>query len=298
MATSARFKKAINAYVKNDAKAAAIASFILDKDCSEETIFNLDGFIDSAVSLLPLLSTESSSINENVFKFFAQATSGKTLFIICGSSASGKDTLASYARQSLYMEGLEFAYTRKYTTRSRRGFEGLNESGSRAEPSGNYEYFNGNNSINNAPDAVLNYSLYGHDYALSGSHLNSENQADKHQMCIYGKLENIHEVKKRVFLEHKRMPFTILVDTSKDDCEGRIIRRHSMPDNEQLARIREIKRQSVFLSANETFKETAFDIVLDNSDSTTVSANAKMLSEFISTHISWANQVSKMPANF
>lgn len=139
MATSALFKTAINAYVKNDAKTAAIASFILDKNCSEETIFNLDGFIDAAVSLLPLLSTEPSSINRNVFKFFCSSDGWKD--IICGSSTSGKNTLASYARQSLYMEGLEFAYTRKYTTRSRRGFEDLNESGSRVEPSGNYEYF-------------------------------------------------------------------------------------------------------------------------------------------------------------
>lgn len=292
MSTSSRFRKAINAYIKNDAKAAAIASLLTSKDCSQHDLVNTDGFNDSAVTLLPLLSSEigETEINSSVSKYFTQATKGKILFIICGFSASGKDTLASYAKHTLYMEGKEFSYTRKYTTRARRGFEGGNQSGSRSEPSGNYEYFNDIKDINNISDAVLNYTLYGHKYAFSGEHIESCSTDDKYQMCIYGKLENIHEVRRKVFLEHKRLPFTILINSSTEDCESRIIRRHSMTDNEQLTRIREMKRQAIFLAKNTDFVNTAFDLTIYNSDTSTVAANSKKLSDFISNKIAWANK--------
>lgn len=287
-----RFKKALNAYIKNDAKAAAIASLIMDKDCSETDLIKVEGFHDSAVALLPLLSgdTHNTRISTSVIDYFFRETEGKILFIICGFSAAGKDTLASYVNHALYLDGKEFVYTKKYTTRGRRGYEGLNKNGSLSEPSGNYEYFKNPKELEKVNDAVLSYSLYGHKYALSGDHLKSSSNEDKYQLCIYGKLENIAEIKQKVFMKHKRMPFTILINSPPDDCEHRIIRRHSMPDSEQIARIREMKKQATFLSKNTTFASTAFDLILENGDDSGVLANSKVLTEFISQKMDWANE--------
>jgi len=293
MAGSSRFKKAINAYIKNDAAASAIASFLADKDCSQEDLLKVDGFHNNAVALLPILSRTDA---ERGFleKYFLNSTDGRSIFIICGVSTAGKDTLASYAKHALYLEGKEFSYTRKYTTRSRRGFEGINQIDSYSEPSGNYQYFDNEAAISSIEDAVLSYSLYDHVYALSGNHLSSTQPHDKHQMCIYGKLENIHEIRKQMFLTYKRLPFTVLIKASPEDCEGRIMRRHSMPESEQTNRVKEMKRQSLFIERNQEFVESGFDLVIENSDTISVAENASSLTSFLSERIEWANkQVNK-----
>jgi len=293
MAKNSRFKNAINAYVKNDAAASAIASFLTNKDCSQEDLLSVEGFQNSAVALLPLL-TSTDTERGFLEKHFLDSTSGRTIFIICGVSASGKDTLASYAKHSLYLEAKEFSYSRKYTTRNRRGFEGINQVESFSEPSGNYQYFSSEEEIKEIKDAVLSYSLYDHLYALSGDHLNSNSPHDKHQMCIYGKLENIHEIRKQMFLTYRRLPFTILIKAPADDCEGRIMRRHSMRESEQPNRVKEMRRQSHFIEQNTDFVNSGFDIVIENSDATSVAENAKTLSGFISERIEWANKTNAL----
>jgi len=290
---TSRYKKALNAYIKNHATLSALASLIANKDCSQLDLVNASEFSQSAVALLPMISDENdgAEFNSAVSKYFISETAGRIVFILCGYSASGKDTLASYVNHLLYMQCKEFTYTKKYTTRAQRGNEGANQAGSRAEPSGNYEYFD---RVSEFPaDSSLNYSLYGHYYALSGDDLKSTLIEDKYQMCIYGKLENIHEVRQKLFLEHKRLPFTILINSKADNCEGRIIRRHSMTDEEQIIRVKEMKRQAEFLSKNTVFVETAFDLVIDNSDTHAVDNSSRKLADFISEKMIWAQKTAE-----
>lgn len=291
MVGSTRFKKAINAYVKNDAAASAIASFLADKDCSQEDLLKVEGFQSSAVALLPIL-TKDAAERGFLENHFLNSTNGRTIFIVCGVSAAGKDTLASYAKHALYLEGKEFSYSRKYTTRGRRGFEGINQIDSYSEPSGNYQYFSNEDEISALKDAVMSYSLYDHVYALSGNNLSSNHSYDKYQMCIYGKFENIHEIRKQMFLEYQRLPFTVLIKASAEDCEGRIMRRHSMPESEQTNRVKEMKRQSLFIERNKEFVESGFDIVIENSDTTSVADNAGIFTSFLSERMNWANKAN------
>lgn len=285
-----RFIKAINSFIKNDAVSSAVASFLTDRDCSEEDLIAIEEFKNNAIALLPIISANSTK--KGFFeKHFLNLTDGRTIFIICGVSASGKDTLASYAKHSLYLGGKEFSYTRKYTTRSRRGYEGRTNIESFSEPSGNYQYFSNEKEFEEIQDAVMDYSLYKHLYALSGNFLDSKNLRNTNQMCIYGKFENIREIRQKMFINHKRLPFTILIKAPIEDCEARILRRHSMSASEQNRRIKEMKRQSLFIDKNQDIIESSFDIVIENGDSTSVAENANLFTEFVSRRIEWSKNL-------
>ena len=287
-----RLRKTINAYVKNHAVASAVSSFLTNRDCSEEELLRTKGFDQSAITLLPILGRKGDSSSDGFFeRHYLTMTAGKIVFVVCGVSASGKDTLASYAKHKLYLDGKEFTYTRKYTTRSRRGYEDQ----SPTEPSGNYRYLSSEKEMRNMSDAALEYTLYDNLYALSGDHLASGSVSDQYQMCIYGKLENVYEVRRDIFLKYERLPFTILVAAPEDDCEARILRRHSMSSDEQMNRIREMKRQSAFIARTKEFVECGFDIVIENGNGVGVDASVVQLAGFISERIHWADNAIQLP---
>ena len=56
MSTGTRVKKAINAFIKTDPTASAIASLLTDKDCSRENILAVEETQYSTVALLPSLT--------------------------------------------------------------------------------------------------------------------------------------------------------------------------------------------------------------------------------------------------
>jgi len=291
-----RIKKAINAYVRNDAKAAAIASVLTNKDCTSKDLVEMSGFDKAALGILPLINKENISFDsgqlmETISRIFSHNAQGRILFLLCGPSGAGKDTLASYAKQSLYFERTAFSYVRKYTTRSRRGYEGSHSSGSYSEPSGNYEYFKDKGDMLRAKqDLSLGYSIYDHYYAFSGSHLISNEFNDRNLMCIYGRFENIHSVRSDVFFKHKRIPFSILITAPSEDLEGRILRRHSLSESEQGKRIKEMRRQLNFIKKNPELISSGFDIVIENGDITPVNLGHLKLTDFIRNSMEFGNK--------
>lgn len=290
-----RAKKGINAYVKNDAKASAIASFITNKDCTQENLLNIVTDPIDLLSVLPLLSESDNpnhlSLKNTISKMLLENTSGKILYLLCGPSTAGKDTLASYVRNSLYYDRVNYSYVSKYTTRQRRGFEGLNSSGSHSEPSGNYEYFKDKAEMyREKDDVVLPYTIYDHYYGISGDHLASLDNHDKNLMAIYGRFEDIHDIKREIFYKYKRIPFAILITAPSDDLENRILRRHSMTENEQVSRIKEMKKQIRFIESNDDLISTGFDLKIVNSDSSTITSGCNQMAKFIKHSISFANQ--------
>jgi len=292
MTISERFKKGINAYIKNDAKAAALASLFSNKDCTTEDLIRTVDFDKAVLGLLPIMNNatindHSAKLKEAILKVVSMNTSGKLLFILCGASASGKDTIASYAKQSLYFDRINYSYVNKYTTRKRRGHEGLNSSGSHSEPSGNYEYFEDKEKMyKEKNDVSLPYSIYEHYYGFSGSHLLSTENADKYLMCIYGRFEDIHRIREEVFFKYKRIPFSILITAPPENLEDRILRRHSMNENEHG----EMKKQSQFIQKNPELISSGFDLVIENGDDNAVTIGHLKFSGFIKGSIQMANQ--------
>jgi len=62
-----------------------------------------------------------------------------------------------------------------------------------------------------------------------------------------------------------------------------------MPVDEQTNRVKEMKRQSLFIDRNQEFVESGFDMVVENSDTTSVAANAAILTAFLSERMELAN---------
>lgn len=283
-----RIKKGVNAYIKNDAKAAAITSVITNKDCSTKDLLQTSGFAEASLGLMPLInnktcSVSSESLNQAVQYILKENTSGRILYLLCGPSSSGKDTLASYAKHNLYLENLNFSYLDKYTTRKRRAFEGLDQLNSHAEPSGNYEYFDTKKDMqSNKKDISLGYSIYDQYYAFSGEHLLSEIYEDKYLMCIYGRFENIHHVRRKVFFTFKRIPFSILLNAPPNDLEGRILRRHVLSESEKGKRVKEMRNQSKFIENNEAMINSGFDLIIENGDKNPVIDSQLKLTNFVS----------------
>ncbi len=281
-----RLKKGINAYIKNDAKAAAIASIVTNKDYSAQDLLNTSGFEKAILGVMPLLNNkqiiyESNSLSDAIYKVIKYYSSGKILYILCGPSSTGKDTLASHAKHNLYINRLIISYIDKYTTRPRRGIEGISISASHAEPSGNYQYFKDKDEMKKEKnDLALSYSIDGHYYAFSGNHLLSNDLEDKTLVCIYGRFENIHDIRSKVFFKYKRIPFSILITAPSDDLEGRILRRHSISESEQAIKIKDMKRQVDFLRNNEDLITSGFDLIIENGDNNSVFLSQQRLTEF------------------
>lgn len=294
-----RFKRGINAYIKNDATAAALASAFTNKDCTTDDLIRTTGFDKAVLGLLPLMNNYELSHNSDVLKnamlkVISMNTSGKILYVLCGASATGKDTIASYAKHNLYLDQIYYSYVNKYTTRKRRGYEGSNTSGSLSEPSGNYEYFlDKEDMYKQKKDVSIPYSIYDHYYGFSGNHLSSDDVADKYLMCIYGRFENIHKIRKDIFFIYNRIPFSILITAPPENLEGRIFRRHSMDESEQGRRIKEMKKQVQFIEKNPDLIKSGFDLIIENGDDHAVTFGQLKVSEFIKNSILLANNCIK-----
>ncbi|TKJ40001.1 hypothetical protein CEE37_09705 [candidate division LCP-89 bacterium B3_LCP] len=289
-----RIKLSINAYVKNDAKASAIVSALTGKDIAEKSLFEIVSKDDLLPGIVPFLDPESCSAFSAAQKDILTSaiyflTKGRTLFMICGPSASGKDTLASYAKQDLYLKGLNLVYCQKYTTRPRRGYEGQNEQSRNFEPSGNYKYFESIEEMEQSADCALGYSLYDCSYAFSSKHLKSESETARHLACIYGRFENMLEIKRKVLLDYNRIPLTILINADSDILEQRIYRRHLMNNDEQIRRIMEMKLQNKYISRCKDLVVSSFDLLMENGYDSPVSKGAECMTEFIEKRIKWAN---------
>lgn len=299
MKLSERLKKGINAYIKNDAKAAALASALTNKDCTTDDLIRTAGFDKAVLGLLPLMnnseiSHDSDALKNAILKVISMNTSGKILYVLCGASATGKDTIASDAKLNLYLDQINFSYVNKYTTRKRRGHEGSDFSGSLSEPSGNYEYFQDKEDMyKQKKDVSIPYSIYDHYYGFSGNHLSSDDVADKYLMCIYGRFENIHKIRKDIFFKYNRIPFSILITAPPENLEGRILRRHSMNESEHGKRIKEMRKQIQFIEKNPDLIKSGFDLIIENGNDHAVDLGRLKLSEFIKNSILLANNCIK-----
>jgi hypothetical protein len=107
--------------------------------------------------------------------------------------------------------------------------------------------------------------------------------------CIYGRFEKLNDIKRRVLYKYHRLPFTILLHAEPDILEQRILRRHSMPHEEQLIRISAMRAQSKFIRDNKDSVFSAFDLVIQNDNQSSVEPNTKMFKDFVSSRIQWSD---------
>ncbi|WDE07810.1 hypothetical protein SG34_013550 [Thalassomonas viridans] len=293
-----RVKLGLNVIIKKKPYLAGLVSSLTGKDCSTEDAFVLENNQD----VLPFISTflprldtpESSDLKSVLSELIKKKTDGKTIFLICGASAAGKDTLASLVKENLYdkNENTEYLYCTKYTTRERRANEGLDEYSKKLEPSGNYVYCKTLEEMNSF-EVDLEYSLYGCHYSLCKKDLSSSEASHQHLACIYGKLENIAKIKQELFDKYNRIPFSILIKAPIESHSHRINGRHTMSKSEKSDRVREMERQSRFIKSKGHEFEANFDLVVNNGNDERLSDNANLITEFIHESILWANKALK-----
>ncbi len=297
-----RLKLGLNVVIKKKPYIAGVCSSLTCKDCSVEDTFDLE----QNKEILPFVSTcfpAIGSLPDNRIKnafidLLKQKTDGKTIFLICGASSTGKDTLASLVKENLYYrdEKTEFSYCKKYTTRDRRANEGFDEYSKKLEPSGNYIYCKTLEEMKSYK-IDLEYTLYGCHYGLSKEDLSSSEPSKHHLACIYGKLENIANVKQEIFEKYNRIPFSILIKAPIEALNHRINGRHTMSKSEKSDRVKEMERQSRFIESKGQEFEANFDLVINNGNNERLSKNAHLMTKFIHGSTQWANQSLQQTAN-
>ena len=282
-----RIKRSINVYVRNDAKAAAIASAITNKDCSAQDLIKTEGFDQALLGILPFRNDKEVNLPTRKFvDAFRQVIKFKKingiLFLLCGPSAVGKDTIASYTNSELYFDRMKIKYLKKYTTRRDRKSSKTEPTEKSADPSSGYTFYKDRNDLlSKNPDAILGYSIYEDYYAFSEKHLLSEESKDKALFCIYGRFEDIDKVKKKVFYEYNRIPFSILMKASMSDLNIRTNNREALTDNEKVLRKDEMEKQVEYIERKKGILPYEFDLILDNGNANSIKENEKKLTNFI-----------------
>lgn len=286
MELSKRVKLGLNAYVKNDAFASAVASTILNKDCAVEELINIeqgDAHLPGVLPLLRSVGIETSDTKyQSVLKTLCHMCNYRLLFLVCGGSCAGKDALISAANSRLYNDRQEVTFLEKYTTRPPRGYENSIADKITADPSSQYKYYDDLKALKSSePDAELIYDLYGNYYGFSGNHLNSDAKKDNNLLCIYGRLEEIHEAKRKVLEEFKRIPIAILINAPEEDMIRRLENRAALSPEDKIARTKEVKRQVRFIKNNPELIKSGFDIVINNPDEAGFSEGSDQMFEFL-----------------
>ena len=268
---------AVNAYRKSGAVTPSQGSLI------SKQIFSKDDFTCSSenessfISLLPLITSEVKS-DKALHSMFLEAlshTKGKLLFMICGPSSVGKDTISSSSKICLMSKGIDVSFIKKYTTRSER------KSSEAYEPSGTYEYFRSEKKMReNKNDIAVPYKLYDSFYALSGNHLMS---SEKNLLCIYGDIIQLPKVKREIFYKYNRIPVPLLLTADPKHLEGRLLNRPSIPDKEKITRLKTLKVQCDFIKNNPNMVNNEFHQTLSNGNYDRLGENSDTLEKIIIT---------------
>jgi hypothetical protein len=180
----------------------------------------------------------------------------------------------------LNLEGARVEWLDKYTTRKRRGAEGLLK-GEDVEPSSNYTYLPDHESLVAHEDAVLRYSLYGFTYAFSNRHLASTDGGDRNLACIYGPLDQIKEFRQDVERKYLRAVLAILLTAPSRDLRSRLVKRHSLTIEEREARLKVLESQAEYIEKHARRLRKEYDLVHDNGDTIPVEAVAEHIATAI-----------------
>jgi len=186
----------------------------------------------------------------------------KTLVIICGPSAVGKDAIASRLRGRLDILGIEATFPLKYTTRPQRLTEDIPIDGRWFEPSSQYEFLD-EVEFKDRPNIVGVYHKYGFQYGFSSDSLASDQSNMKFQICIYGDLDSLADFRKKVEDNFNRKVFVVLLQSPKEDLMPRLDTRPGMTGEVIRLRKPEMIR---YLARVQRMSLGGDHIVMDNSN--------------------------------
>lgn len=275
-----RLKQGAYGYFSNDAVASALVGIIFGKKVDDLDFLNIEACrneesIKKVLSLLDELmkSNIDNSIKSNILnliELLKPHIKKSTLLVFCGPSCVGKDCIASEVKRALYLQGHEFGYLDKYTTRSPRGYDNKVNGPEVAEPSSNYEYFGDKDKFFCNEDITLHYHLYRYYYGYSRRHLVSELEIDKNLACIYGKLENIDSFINDIEDKYHRKVFSVLLNADVNVLVTRLGRRVTLSENEANLRRHEIMKQTAYIDMNREKLESKFDLIINNGSAASV----------------------------
>lgn len=295
-----RIRRGARQYIANDAIAAAVVAFLTNQDpdqiailqdASAEDRAGMDQFLKhleeiEGIEGIPGLVASAETLRRYADSLFPTR---RVLVVFCGPSSVGKDTIASKVKGKLILSGARVEWLDKYTTRKRRGAEGLLK-GEDVEPSSNYTYLPDHESLVAHEDAVLRYSLYGFTYAFSNRHLASTDNGDRHLACIYGPLDQIEEFRQDVERKYLRAVFAILLTAPSRDLRSRLVKRHSLTVEEREARLKVLESQAEYIERHEQSLRKKYDLVRENGDRTAVEAVAECVTTAILKRFPWMRE--------
>ena len=151
----------------------------------------------------------------------------RSLIILCGPSAVGKDAIGSRMRGRLDQLGIEARFPRKSTTRPKRYQEDTPTDGRWFEPSSQYEYLS-EEEFNTRTNIIGKYEKYDYLYGFQEEDLRSNNIRNRFLICIYGDIHSLPEFAKIVEKDYNRMVSIVLLQASEEELRTRLDARPGM----------------------------------------------------------------------
>jgi pyrimidine deaminase RibD-like protein/guanylate kinase len=189
------------------------------------------------------------SINYLFYKRFGQVSKAELqqfvpsqpyLFIFCGASSVGKDTLLSRIRGRMISLGIKAEFVKKYTTRNERPGETyvLNELWH--DPSSKYVFLS-EEEFHSTTDIIGNYEKYDEFYGFSSSHLKSPKKSDRVLSAIYGDIEEVQTLVNTVEHSFGRKCRVYLLRAELSELASRLERRRGFSKEIGMLRMEEMK---------------------------------------------------------
>jgi len=202
-------------------------------------LYDIRRDIDKKINVVDIPKLDSTTRIIQAREIISLRNPPRSLVILCGPSAVGKDAIASRMRGRLDQLGIEARFPRKSTTRPKRYQEDAPIEGRWFEPSSQYEYLS-KEEFNTRKNIRGKYEKYDYLYGFQEEDLRNNSIGNRFLICIYGDIQSLPEFAKIVENDYNRIVSTVLIQASEEELRTRLDARPGM-----LSEVIEIRKKEM-----------------------------------------------------